>query len=172
MAIRHSSAYPFTICSAQIRLDSGISCQDYILWHLSHRFTCHALRLTRLLNLAFTLLVITRILGFPLQTRSPLHIPLILYDILSRFIIDDQHDPMYLSRIMHTDLINRITINISHNSVIARLFIRTSISLRYMFGVPFCHRLCTCIVRQWGLLGLLYSMVSQPQVQDLRSAAD
>lgn len=141
MAIHHSSAYPFTICSAQIRLDSGVSCQDYILWHLSHSFTCHALRLTKLLNLAFTL-------GSPLQTRSPLPIPLILYDILSRFIIDDRHDPMYLSRIMHTDLIHRVTIDISHNSVIARLFIRTSISLRYTFGVPFCHRLCTCIARQ------------------------
>lgn len=56
MAIHHSLAYLFTTCSAQVLPDSGASWTDYILWHLSHRFTIYALPLSRFLSRSFTCL--------------------------------------------------------------------------------------------------------------------
>ena len=56
--------------------------------------------------------------------------------------------------------------------VTAQLFICTSMPLQHTFGVPFCHRLCTCVTRQQGLLDRLYSVASQPQVHHPRSEAD
>ena len=55
MPLQHSPAYLFVTNSASVLPDSEDSWIDYILLHLSNRFTIYALRLTWLLNQAFAL---------------------------------------------------------------------------------------------------------------------
>ena len=81
-ALHDSPAYLFATGSAPVLSDSGASWADYILSHLSNRFTAYALRLTMLLLIAFGL-------GFPLQTEFPLYSPLIIHGLPDNFTMDD-----------------------------------------------------------------------------------
>ena len=54
-ALHCSPAYLFATDSASVPSDSGDSWVDYILLHLSNRFTTYALRLTEILQSAFAL---------------------------------------------------------------------------------------------------------------------
>ena len=78
MALHHSPEYLFTTSSADVSSDSGDSWKDYILMYLNIRFTPYSLRLTMLLNIAFTL-------GLRLQSVFPFNSPLIHHSLLDDF---------------------------------------------------------------------------------------
>ena len=89
--------YFYATGSAPVSSDSGDSWTDYIPYHRRYGFTIYALPLTLLLHRAFAV-------GFPLQTESPLHSPLILHSLPDDFTVNDQfaithfsHDKPYIA---------------------------------------------------------------------------
>ena len=88
-SLQLSSAYVFTTCHLQVSHGGGDSWIDYILIYFKTRFTIYALPLTNLLkySLRFKL---------SLQTIFLLHSPLIIYNLLCDFIIDDKFHTKHL----------------------------------------------------------------------------
>lgn len=133
-----SPAYLFTTNSAFVSSGSGASWEDYILQHLSYRFTSYALRLTDILKSALRL-------GQRLQTASPLNSPLIIPDLPDDFVKDDIDIATHLSHYVTLCHIRLIKVEISN--VIDRLFILSSVLLQHKSSITFYHKLCACIVR-------------------------
>ena len=90
IALNDSPAYLFTTGSAPVSSDSGTSWKNYILLYLNNSFIFYALRLTRMLLLAFTL-------WFPLQTDSQLLFPLIFHNLLDDFVVGSPYITTHLS---------------------------------------------------------------------------
>ena len=78
-----------------------------------------------------------------------------------------------LSKFISTSCLMSININFAYfHSCYRTAFYPYFCPITEQIGVPFCHKLCVCAIRQGRLLDRLYSVSSQIQVHHLRSAAD